>query len=190
VAAADHVPGALLPFPVIAFALGRLDRGGLKGAILKTLFGGMIRGQMAAAAHRFAAGVVPGRLFPEALDALRTHLAAGDHVVVLSASPDVYVPEIGRLLGAHETICTPIRWNGERLDGRLAGPNHRDREKTRVLAALRAAHPGLSVIAYGNSEPDLDHMCRCEEAVYVNAGKALETRLRAEIPAMRFVQWQ
>ena len=37
--------------------------------------------------------------------------------------------------------------------------------------------PGLPVIAYGNSTPDLDHMRRCEEAVFVNAGTALSTRL-------------
>lgn len=180
----------LLPIPVIAFAMGRLDRGGLKGAILRTLFAGMSRQQIAAAARAFAARVVPGRLFPDALNALRSHLTAGDHVVVLSASPDLYVLEIGRLLGAHETICTPVRWDGERLDGRLAGPNHRDREKTRVLATLRAAHRGLQVIAYGNSEADLDHMRHCEEAVFVNAGKALKERLRTDLPTLRFVQWQ
>jgi phosphatidylglycerophosphatase C len=191
---ADHpsrwARALLLPLPLIAFALGRLDRGGLKGAILRTLFVGMSRQQIAACAHSFAERVVPGRLFPEGLNALRSHLSAGDHVVVLSASPDLYVPEIGRLLGAHETLCTRIRWDGDRLDGRLAGPNHRDHEKTRVLTTLRAAHHGLPVIAYGNSEPDLDHMRHCEEAVFVNAGKALKERLGTELPTLRFVQWQ
>lgn len=180
----------LLPFPLVAFLLGRLDRGGLKGAILRTLFAGMERERITAAARRFAAGVVPARLFGEAFKSLQAHLGAGDHVVVLSASPDLYVPEIGRLLGAHETLCTPIRWDRERLDGRLAGPNHRDHEKTRVLAQLRAQHPGLSVIAYGNSAADLDHLRHCEEAVFVNAPKALERRLASEFPAMRFVHWR
>lgn len=180
----------LLPLPLAAFALGRIDRGGLKGAILRLLFAGLSREDIGAHARRFAARVVPARMFPAALDALQAHLDAGDHVIVLSASPDLYVPEIGRLVGAHETICTPIRWNTERLDGRLAGPNHRDREKTRVLQALRAAHPGLPVIAYGNSAPDLDHMRHCEEAVFVNAGKALVEGLKARMPAMRFEHWR
>jgi phosphatidylglycerophosphatase C len=173
-----------------AYVLGRIDRGALKGAILRILFAGMSRARIQAHARAFAARVVPARMFPEAVAAIRGHVAAGDHVVVLSASPDLYVPEIARLLGAHETFCTPIRWNGDRLDGRLAGPNHRDREKTRVLTALRTAHPGLPVIAYGNSTPDLDHMRRCEEAVFVNAGKSLAATLCAEAPAMRLVQWR
>ena len=180
----------LLPLPLAAFVLGALDRGALKGAILRLLFAGLPRDQISAFARRFAARVVPARMFPAALEALGSHLAAGDHVVLLSASPDLYVPEIGRLLGAHQSICTPIRWHGECLDGRLAGPNHRDREKTRVLMALRGAHPGLSVIAYGNSTPDLDHMRRCEEAVFVNAGKGLTARLQAELPALQHVHWR
>lgn len=179
----------LLPLPVARYAFGLIDRGALKGAILRLLFKGLSRERIAAFARSYAAAVVPAYLFPEALAALQGHLAAGDPVVVLSASPDLYVPEIGRLLGAHETLCTPIRWDGERLDGRLAGPNHRDREKTRVLRALREAHPGLPVIAYGNSTSDLDHMRQCEEAVFVNAGKALTERLQAELPAMRFAHW-
>jgi phosphatidylglycerophosphatase C len=185
-----HWPRALLlPLPLIAYVLGVLDRGALKGAILRLLFAGLSRGHVAAFARHYAARVVPARVYPSALEAVSSHLAAGDHVVVLSASPDLYVPEIGQLLGAHQSICTPIRWDGERLDGRLAGPNRRDREKTRMLAALRTAHPGISVIAYGNSTADLDHMRLCEEAVYINAGKALAERLKAEFPAMRLTQW-
>jgi len=179
----------LLPLPIAAFALGLIDRGSLKGAILRLLFKGMSRAHIAAFAQRYASAVVQEQVFPEALSALQGHLAAHDHVVVLSASPDLYVPQIGRLLGAHETICTRIRWDGERLDGRLAGPNRRDQEKAQVLQRLRAAHPGLAVIAYGNSTPDLDHMRLCEQAVFVNAGRRLAARLEAELPAMQHVQW-
>ena len=108
-------------------------------------------------------------------------------MVVLSASPDLFVPAIARLLGAHEVICTQIRWREDALDGRLAGPNRRDHEKARVLEGLRAAHPGLPVVAYGNSKPDLIHMERCEEAVYVNADPALAVLLGAR--GMRCVDW-
>jgi phosphoserine phosphatase len=84
--------------------------------------------------------------------------------------------------------CTEVRWQGDRLDGRLAGPNRRDEEKARVLAALRAANPGLSVIAYGNSPADLIHMRRCEQAVYVNASPQLAAELSGE--GFRCVNWR
>lgn len=179
----------LLAFPIAGFMLKLVDRGQLKGAFLHLLFAGMGRAEVEAFARRYATAVMAGFVFPEALAALRAHLAAGDHVVVLSASPDLYVHEIGKLLGAHQSYCTEIRWDGDRLDGRLAGPNRRDQEKVRVLAALRAANPGLPVIAYGNSSPDLDHMRLCEEAVYVNADNRLAARLADALPAIRCVNW-
>ncbi len=180
----------LLALPIAGYLLRLVDRGTLKGSILRLLFGGMSRADIAGFAARYAASVLSTNVFAEALAALRGHLAAGDHVVVLSASPDLYVPEIGHLLGAHETICTQIRWNGERLDGRLDGHNRRGEEKARVLAMLRTKHPGLPVIAYGNSTPDLDHMRLCEQAVYVNAPPRLAAQLAAEFPAIRCVQWR
>jgi phosphatidylglycerophosphatase C len=180
----------LLLVPLAGYLLRLLDRGTLKGSILWLLFAGLPRATVTAFAQRYATEVVPARMFPQAVAAFRAHLAAGDHVVLLSASPDLYVPDIGRLLGAHETVCTQIRWLGERLDGRLAGPNRRDHEKARVLATLRTAHPGLPVIAYGNSAPDLVHMALCEEGVYVNARGRMAEELPRRHPQIRLVHWQ
>jgi phosphatidylglycerophosphatase C len=165
--------------PLLRFLAGGLDRGGLKGAVLQGLFGGVPRERIERWAERFVAASVPARMHADGLATLDAHLRAGDHVVVLSASPDLFVPAIARRLGAHEVHCTAIRWDGNRLDGRLAGQNRRDAEKVRVLRSLREAHPGLPVIAYGNSAADLPHMRLCEEAVYINASAALAAQLQA-----------
>lgn len=178
---------ALLPGPVAGYLLRRLDRGALKGAILRLLFAGLPRAVLEQWATRFAAATVATRMHGAGVATLKAHLQAGDRVVLLSASPDLYVPLIGQGLGAHEVHCTRIRWDGDRLDGRLAGPNRRDHEKARVLEQLRAANPGLPVIAYGNSAPDLIHMRLCEEAVYVNPAAAETASLTAS--GMRCVQW-
>ena len=178
----------LLLIPVAAYLLRMTGRGGLKGAVLHVLFGGMPRSRVEAWADEYTGKVVPRRMFPDAVGALRAHLSDGDYVVVLSASPDLYVPRIGAALGAHESICSEVRWSGDRLDGRLAGENRRGEEKLRVLQQLRRAHPGLPVIAYGNSDPDLPHLLQCEQAVYVNPGPALDQRLSAR--GLRCVQWQ
>jgi phosphatidylglycerophosphatase C len=178
----------LLIIPIIGFLLRLVDRGGLKGAVLHRLFGGLPRKSVDEWAAQYACLVVPHRLFAEALAALRNHVARRDHVVLLSASPDLYVPRIGAALGVNETICTTVSWNGEYLDGRLAGPNRRDQEKLRVLEALKQRLPGLSVIAYGNSGADLPHMYRCEEAVYVNAAPALARELAGR--GLTCVNWR
>lgn len=177
----------LLLAPLLGYLLRITDRGGLKSAVVRVLFGRLPRAVVDGFASRYARHVVERQMFADGLAALRAHVAAGDPVVLLSASPDLYVPRIGALLGVQETHCTRIRWNGELLDGRLEGLNRRDEEKLRVLGQLRVAHPGLPVIAYGNSAPDLVHLRHCEEAVYVNANAALAARLAAE--GLRCVQW-
>lgn len=178
----------LLAVPAVGYLLRFVGRGELKAAVLRLLFGNLSRAAVEGFADEYARLVAQEKMFPEAVATLREHLAAGDPVVLLSASPDLYVPRIGALLGVGETHCTRIRWNGERLDGRLDGLNRRDEEKLRVLEQLRAANPGLPVIAYGNSAPDLIHMRHCEEAVYVNADAELARQLSAG--GIRCVQWR
>jgi phosphatidylglycerophosphatase C len=178
----------LLLVPLFSYLLRQLDRGALKGAVLHTLFAGLHRQEVQHWAEQYAAHVVPRQMFAEAVSAFRAHLAAGDHVVVLSASPDIYVPSIAKQLGATEVICTAIRWQLDRLDGRLAGPNRRDLEKVRVLTELRRKFPGRQVIAYGNSGADLPHLLQCEAAVFVNANAGLAARLAAK--GLRCVHWQ
>jgi phosphatidylglycerophosphatase C len=182
---AARVP--LLLGSLAAFAGGTHDRGAFKGGVMHALLGGLDRDALGEAAQAHARDVVRRGLHVEAMEVLAAHRAAGDRLVLMSASPDLYVPLVGRELGFDEVHCTEVRWNGERLDGRLAGANCRDIEKSRRLAALRERHPGMAVIGYGNSGADLDHLRRCESAVYVNA----PSRDRAGLEAMglRLVQW-
>ncbi|MDR0780268.1 MAG: HAD-IB family phosphatase [Pseudomonadales bacterium] len=179
----------LLLGAVLRYARQR-DRGALKGAVLRWLFGGLPRKLIDDWSQQFARELVARGMFADGLTALRAHLLADEEVVLLSASPDVYVPFIGEALGVKRVICTQVRWNGEHLDGRLASPNRRGAEKARVLTALRAERSGQSVIGYGNSPADLDHLRLCEEAVYVNAPPALAHQLKQDVPQMRHVRWK
>jgi HAD superfamily phosphoserine phosphatase-like hydrolase len=112
------------------------------------------------------------RLRPAALEAVAAHRAAGDHLVLLSASPDLYVPHIGRALGFERTLCTEIEWQGDRLVGALKTPNRRGAEKARCLDWLRTQYPNLPIVAYGNSASDLDHLRHADRAMLVNGSAA------------------
>ena len=91
-------------------------------------------------------------MFADALDRDRRSTATrAIRLVLMSASPDLYVPEIGRRLGFAETICTGVRWNGDRFDGALTTPNRQGAEKARCFTALRARYPGVPTVAYANS---------------------------------------
>lgn len=155
--------------PALArFTVGRADRGAVKSAAIRAVLGGRSRQEIDAWTGEFVPRLLAQGMHTDALAALAAHRRRGDHLVLLSASPDLYVPAIGRALGFAETVCTGIAWDGERLTGRLATPNRRGAEKARVLSTLRRERPGLEVVAYGNSAGDLEHLALADRAMLVN----------------------
>jgi phosphatidylglycerophosphatase C len=170
-----------LPFALLCYAAGNRDRGLLKSRIIRMVMGGASRTDIEACAEHFVNSLrLRHRLRPAALAALEAHRAAGDHLVLLSASPDLYVPRIGRALGFERTLCTEIEWQGDRLVGALTTPNRRGAEKERCLDWLRTKYADLPIVAYGDSASDLDHMRHADRALLVN-GSAAARALAAEL---------
>jgi phosphatidylglycerophosphatase C len=162
---------------LLEYATRGADRGRLKSHAIRAVMGGARRADLDAWAQSFVLALEPRHQFrAAALAALQVHRAAGDHLVLLSASPDLYVPRIGRLLCFERTVCTEILWQGDRLDGALKTENRRGEEKLRCLEWLRTQYPDLPVIAYGNSAADLAHMRRADRAVLVNGNAAARRR--------------
>lgn len=162
-----------LPLVAIEYAAGHRDRGRLKAGVIGTVMRGADRAVVDDCAEAFVNSLLPRhRLRPAALAVLEAHRAAGDHLILLSASPDLYVPRIGHALGFERTLCTEMEWRDGRLDGALRSANRRGAEKLHCLDWLRSQYPGLPVIAYGNSASDLDHMRHADRALLVNADAA------------------
>ncbi|MBV9318117.1 MAG: HAD-IB family phosphatase [Gammaproteobacteria bacterium] len=155
--------------PVLAsFSLGRADRGVLKSAAIRAVIGGCTRIEIEGWTGEFVPHLLAHGMHAAALAALERHRHAGDLLVLLSASPDLYVPAIGHALGFVQTICTGIEWKGDRLDGHLTTPNRRDAEKVRCVEELRRQHPGLALTAYANAASDLDHLALADRGILVN----------------------
>jgi phosphatidylglycerophosphatase C len=155
--------------PALArFALGSADQGAVKSAAIRSVLGGRTRTEIDAWTREFVPRLCERGLHADALACVDAHRRAGDLLVLLSASPDLYVPAIGRALGFAQAVCTGVEWVGERLTGRLTTPNRRGAEKAACVAALRLEHPGLRVIAYGNAASDLPHLALADRATLVN----------------------
>jgi phosphatidylglycerophosphatase C len=169
------------------FPLDR-DRGVLKFELIRAAMGGATRAEVTAWTTEFVAGLGAAELCPGALEAIARHRAAGDRLVLLSASVDLYVPDIGRRLAFDETICTGVAWRDGRLDGALVTENRRGAEKRRCVEALRARHPGLPFAAYGNARSDFDHLAVVDAPVLVNAGAGL--RREAGKRGFRVEEWR
>jgi phosphatidylglycerophosphatase C len=172
----------------LLFLLDR-DRGALKGTAIHAILGGVTRDRIRAWSAQFVRELIPRGLFAEGLVAIAMHRARGDRLLLMSASTDLYVPDIAQALGFDEVICTEVRWRPDgRLDGRLNGKNCHGEEKTRLLSDLLARSHPTRIYVYGNSHSDLSHMALANEAYLINAALAPSSALSTHVQLRRWQQ--
>jgi len=157
-----------MPWQVLRYFFRHHDRGELKQALIVAGLRGASRAEIAQWNRQFVARLVRNGMHAAALKRVALHRARGDYLVLMSASPDLYVPAIARELRFNETICTGVRWDGMVLSGELTTVNRRAEEKLLGVQALRERYSGTHITAYGNSAADVIHLRACETAHLVN----------------------
>lgn len=177
---------AVLP-ALIGYALGVRDRGYLKGALLHAVMGGALRKEVQAWTDEYVPMLIERGVFDEALAAIRKHRDAGDHLVLMTATVDLYVPDLAQALGFDAYLCSKVAWSEDHLEGWLTSPNMRDEEKAAALRRTVAKFPGRRLVGYGNSTPDLPHLKLVDQAYLVNASKSL--RKAASGLPVEFKDW-
>jgi phosphatidylglycerophosphatase C len=179
-----------LPEALWAYVRSGADRrGALKGRVIRMAMSGDARAHIDSWAGQFVASMQARGVFrPAALAVLQEHRQAGHHLVLMSASPDIYVAKIGELLGFEQTVCTELQWRGDRLDGTLRGANCLGEEKLRQLKLLRARYPAARFVAYGNSSGDLVHLRQVDQATLVNATRT--ARQQARLSGITVGDWR
>jgi phosphatidylglycerophosphatase C len=169
--------GFVMAVPALVLYVIRItDRGALKGSLMHWTLGGSSRQDLDEWTARFVPRLLEQGVFARALEQIADHKRNGDTLVIMSASPDLYVPAIARQLGFNDVTCTGVRWNGDRFDGRLTTENCRGQEKVRRFGDLRARHQGRSTVAYGNADSDLDHLALADRGVLVNGNEQARRR--------------
>ena len=172
---------------VLRFLLAGRDRGRLKSDLLKAFMAGADRAAVESWSAEFVAKLRDADLRPGALEAIARHRTAGDRLVLLSASVDLYVPRIAARLGFDESICTGVAWRDGRLDGTLTSANRRGEEKRRCIQELRTRHPRWRIAAYANAASDIPHLAAVEAPLLVNAGR--RARRRAASRGIAAADW-
>jgi phosphatidylglycerophosphatase C len=155
----------------LRFVFGGRDRAALKSAFIRTSLGGVARAELEPWTARFVVRLRAHGLSRDALARLERHRSAGDFLVLLSASTDLYVPQLARALGFAQSICTGVEWQEDRLIGRLSTPNRRGEEKVRCVERLRAQHPLRLIAAYGNAASDIPHLRMADRPLLVNGSR-------------------
>ena len=103
----EPLRGIFLPVFLAFLPLaGLLQAAGMKRVFLSYLWL-MDRGTLAGYSREFAASLMPA-IYPDLRGKLERHRAAGHFLILASASPEFYAAEIGRELGFHLTLGTPV----------------------------------------------------------------------------------
>jgi phosphatidylglycerophosphatase C len=99
---------------------------------------------------------LPRHLHPVGHPLLQRHMNEGHRVILLSASPEVFVPRIAQTLGIREVVCTRVKRVDGRWTGELAGRNCKGEEKVHAIRRwLGVEEAPDESYAYGDSKSDL-----------------------------------
>jgi phosphatidylglycerophosphatase C len=151
--------------------LAGLPKGGdardvAKAAFLGRLLPGVEVARAIALAEDYAA-TLEARLRPEMAAKLRWHQAEGHRVVIVSASPALYLEPLGRRLGLDAVLATGlVAGDDGRFTGELLGANCRGPEKARRLRSYLADDP-VTLWAYGDSPGDHEMLAMAHHRVFV-----------------------
>ncbi|MCU0261040.1 MAG: HAD-IB family hydrolase [Ilumatobacteraceae bacterium] len=156
-------------------ALVRRDRDTLKALAAEVAFAGRPVDELIALGVRHGEQIHAARLRRDTVARLAWHRAQGHRVVMVSASFELYLHELGDRLGVDGVLGTRLEVGPDgRCTGRLDGPNCRGPEKVRRLHEWLDVLGGRSAVllwAYGDSAgddallADADHPVRVGRAV-------------------------
>ena len=173
--AATEAATKMAPRLAVAAIRGSTTADTTKEELFSRLLRGREQAEVRAISEEFATKHVASELRTEVKARLDFHLASGHHVVIVSASPELYVTKVGALLGAQGVVATRLAVDQQgRLTGRYDGKNCRGSEKfSRVTSWMRSqdllgsSEQVPTLWAYGNSRGDLrllraaDHGVSC-----------------------------
>lgn len=147
----------------VPLGIGAVMSGSAADSAKESLFRKILAGQsfdeVSARSREFALAHLHDELRPHIKERLDWHKASGHHIVVVSASPELYVSVIAQELGAHGAVGTRLAVDPlGRLTGGYLGRNCRGEEKIRRLREWideRGFEHTPVIYAYGNSRGDL-----------------------------------
>lgn len=161
-----------------------------KEALFVRVLAGADAARVCARAREFGLEHYAERARPEIRERLEWHKAKRHTVVIVSASPEIYLGGVAELLGADGVVATRLETRADgTLSGRFDGPNCRGHEKAKRLREWIGARSGPSsfVWAYGNSAGDREMLAGADVGIEVGRlgrfGKLRDFPRLSEVPA-------
>jgi phosphoserine phosphatase len=128
--------------PLAFYALGFLDRAGLKQATQRLMLGRRVpRAKVERAAHAFADSFGATNELQGALAAIAADRAQGFEIMLATASCRYFVEALARRWGIERVIATENVWAGDWLTPEIRGENCYEMGKLRMILAALPARP-------------------------------------------------
>jgi HAD superfamily hydrolase (TIGR01490 family) len=144
--------------------LGAGSRHNAKEALIARLLAGRELTALQTAADTYADAVLARGLRPWARQRVAWHQAQGHELLIVTASPELYVVPIARRLGIDNVLGTRLEVGTDgRITGRLDGANCRGPEKALRLKGWLAGRD-VELHAYGDSRGDRELLAMADVA--------------------------
>lgn len=165
-----------LPPAVLSYLRGQQDNSWLKERFWNAFAGRLNAADVGYWGSNFAELIFRHGLRPGALRKIEEHRRSGDHLILVSASFDLYVAALGQRLGFDSVLCTRAEISAEnRVTGRLDGLNCYGAEKVTRLQSYLADRPDFSSrIAYSDHHSDIDLFRWADSGVAVHPTSRLK----------------
>jgi phosphatidylglycerophosphatase C len=151
------------------FALAAVSdrwRDAAKAALFRRVLAGRDVARLRTLGERYADSVVTHRLRSGMPERIEWHRGQGHEIVVVSASPTLYLDAVGSRLGLDAVIATELEVGPDGcLTGEIVGANVRRAEKVRRLEAWLGGD--AEIWAYGDSTGDRELLERADHAMRV-----------------------
>ena len=166
---------------LLRYCLGGFDRTQFKNSVLSQYFGGWRAEQLVGKVERFNKTVLPALCKDEALARIRWHHEQGHRIVLISASPEIYLSSWAATLPIEAVLATRLEMRDGTFSGRIHGQNCRGPEKVARLTDYLGGLDGYEFFAYGDSAGDREMLAIAAHGYYRpfrRPGACITSRLR------------
>jgi HAD superfamily hydrolase (TIGR01490 family) len=147
--------GMLMLAPVLFLhAVGALENWRVKERFLGRFLKGKSEEDLAAPAKEFVRRRMPSLINPIAMEKVRWHRERGHRMLLLSASPELYLGLWTEENGFEKVLGTKLAASGGRLTGRIEGRNCHGEEKVVRLREELGELDQYEIYSYGDSRSD------------------------------------
>ncbi|MDA3885547.1 MAG: HAD-IB family phosphatase [Candidatus Delongbacteria bacterium] len=161
----NSLPG--LVFNLIKYFLGKISRDDMKEYSYGKFYSGVETSYIANKNEKYIKKIKFNKKVVKLLETLKED---GFKIVLVTASPDIYIGYFAKVLGYDGYICTKVEEKDGKLTGKLSGMNCNNEEKVKRIKESEYYSENSQIITLGNSKGDHAMLGLSNEYYYVVNG--------------------